>query len=262
MLRDVALVAAQTHDDAGRFLELGLPEAAVRITGSLKFDMQLAKHMAAQIEACRRDCAAPRPIWIAASTHADEERVVLAAHEQVLREHATALLVLAPRHPGRAAEIVALMKQHRFAYRQRSHGETCTQDTAVYLLDTLGELQPFYGAADVAFVGGSLAPIGGHNLIEPAAVGVPIVTGPHVFNFAEVSRLLTEAGAASVVTDASSLAWELTLLLRDADLRARRGQSGRAMVQAHSGAVGRLLALMEPMLKQQGERQVAPSAVV
>jgi 3-deoxy-D-manno-octulosonic-acid transferase len=251
MLRDLAGIAAQTEADADRFRALGMPAARVRVTGSLKSDVALPDGYAAQVDGCRRDCGPARPIWIAASTHAGEEQPILAAHARVLETLPAALLVLAPRHPVRAGEVSDLIRNAGLSYRQRSAGEVCDARTQLYLLDTLGELVAFYGVADVAFVGGSLVAVGGHNLLEPAAAARPIVTGPHLFNFAEIGEHLRAVGALSVVDDAQTLAAELVALLRDPGTRARRAQSARAVVELRAGAAERLMTWLLDVLNSE-----------
>lgn len=248
MLGRVTAAAAQTSDDARRLVALGLRPDAVTITGSLKFDQPIPADIDALVAARSRDCAAPRPIWIAASTHAGEESVVIAAHQRLLRVLPSALLLLAPRHPARVAEVLPLIERVGLSSRQRSRGEPCTADTNVYVIDTLGELMPFYRLADVAFVGGSLVEVGGHNLLEPAAVGRPVLHGPHVFNFVEISRLLGEAGAATMVRDGDELAAVLERLMRSEAMRRQQGEAGAAVVRAHAGATGRVLAMIRASL--------------
>ncbi len=242
MLGDLAGLAAQTDADAERFRALGMPPGRVRVTGSLKFDVGSPDGLAARIVACRRDCGEGRPVWIAASTHEGEEEQVLAAHARVCAEVPSTLLVLAPRHPVRARQIAELIERHGFSCRRRSAGEVCEAGTQVYLVDTLGELIPFYGAADAAFVGGSLVAVGGHNLLEPAALSRPIVSGPHHFNFAEIGEQLRAAGALSLVEDSATLAAEITALLRSPATCRHRGEAARSVVDQCTGAAERLLA--------------------
>lgn len=248
MLRDLTGVAAQAEADAERFRTLGMPPGRTRVTGSLKFDVGLPEDLPVRVDACRRDCGPGRPIWIAASTHEGEEEQVLAAHARVRDELPSALLLLAPRHPVRAAQVAELIERRGFPCRRRSAGEVCEAGTQVYLIDTLGELIPFYGAADAAFVGGSLVAVGGHNLLEPAAVSRPIVSGPHHFNFAEIGGRLRAAGALSVVEDSSTLAAEIVALLRDPATRRRRGEAARSVVDRCTGTAERLLAWLDGIL--------------
>jgi 3-deoxy-D-manno-octulosonic-acid transferase len=192
---------------------------------------------------------------VAGSTHGGgEEQAVLEAHQQVRAAHPGALLVLAPRHPPRFAEVAQALAQAGISFARRSQvaERAVDEDCQVLLLDSLGELLDFYAAADVAFVGGSLVPVGGHNLLEPAALGVPILTGPNNFNSEEIARLLIARGAAEVVHNAAELGARVTALLADGAARERMGAQGRASVDGNRGALTKLLALIEPLLEAPG----------
>jgi 3-deoxy-D-manno-octulosonic-acid transferase len=180
---------------------------------------------------------------VAGSTHGGEETLVLAAHRRVREQLPNALLVLAPRHATRFGEVAAWLEREGVPHGRRSTGSAAAGGAEVLLLDTLGELVAFYAAADVAFVAGSLIPIGGHNLLEPAALGRPIVTGPYHFNAPEVLRVLREAGAVEVVTDADRLAGAVLALLADGERRARVGELGRAALERNRGSLERIVAL-------------------
>ncbi|MBZ2190290.1 lipid IV(A) 3-deoxy-D-manno-octulosonic acid transferase [Alcanivorax sp. JB21] len=250
MLAGVSRLLVQSDVDARRFLSLGAAAAAIEITGSIKFDtnLQAVRPVAARI---RADWTA-RPVWIAASTHRGEDEQVLAAHHQICQSCPDALLILVPRHPERFARMAALVTETGFRMARRSAGERVTAQTQVYLGDTMGELLALFGACDVAFVGGSLVPAGGHNLLEPAAWGVPVVTGPHLENFERIAALLAEAGALSSVGDAHSLAEVVTGLLGDAALRQRQGAAAAAVVAANTGALAQTLAAVSDQLLLSG----------
>jgi 3-deoxy-D-manno-octulosonic-acid transferase len=201
----------------------------------------------------RAQYAPDRALWVAGSTHGGgEEQALLEAHQCVRAAHPGALLVLAPRHPPRFDEVAKSLAQAGVSFVRRSQagagGAGAGQTCQVVLLDSLGELLDFYAAADVAFVGGSLVPIGGHNLLEPAALGVPILTGPNNFNSAEIARLLIERGAAEVVHDAAQLGARVSALLADAGERERMGAAASAAVDGNRGALSNLLGLIEPLL--------------
>jgi 3-deoxy-D-manno-octulosonic-acid transferase len=164
--------------------------------------------------------------------------------------HPGALLVIAPRHPQRFAEVAGTLARAGMRYARRSEAPAAAPDCEVLLLDTLGELLDFYAAADLAFVGGSLAPVGGHNLLEPAALGLPILTGPYNTNSEEIAQLLIARGAAEVVRDAAGLRARVSALLADPAARARIGAAGRACVDSNRGALDKLLALIEPLLDE------------
>jgi 3-deoxy-D-manno-octulosonic-acid transferase len=245
-----ALVAAQGEGDAARFKALGAAPGSTHVTGNLKFDFELPAGLAERGRRLRSVYAVRRPLWVAGSTHEGEEAAVLEAQRLVRSRHAQALVVIAPRHPPRFDAVAALLASAGVAWVRRSDGEDAAAAAAaeVLLLDSLGELLEFYAAADVAFVGGSLVPVGGHNLLEPAALGVPVLTGPHNFNGAEVMRLLSARGAALIVGSPAELGARVSALLDDPQERERIGALGRDSVAASRGALARLLELIEPLL--------------
>jgi 3-deoxy-D-manno-octulosonic-acid transferase len=245
------LVAAQGEGDADRFLALGADPGSTHVTGNLKFDFSLPPDIAERGRRLREHYASDRPVWVAGSTHGGaEEEAVLEAHERLRAVHPRALLVMAPRHPNRFGEVADRLERGgvKFFRRSQETSRAAIGAAEVLLLDTLGELLDFYAAADVAFVGGSLAPIGGHNLLEPAALGLPILTGPNTFNSEDVARLLIARGAAEVVHDSQELGDRVAALLSDAEARARIGAQGRASVDGNRGALVKLLGLIEPLL--------------
>lgn len=242
------VVAAQTDADAGRFRALGAAPRQIHVTGNVKFDFRLAPEVIQQGRALRAEQALDRPVWIAASTHAEEDQTVLVVHRHVLAAYPDALLILVPRHPERFGPVAALLERDAFAYVARSSGERCTAETRVFLGDSMGELPVLYAAADVAFVGGSLVPIGGHNLLEPAALGLPVVTGPYNFNAPDIAELLRAADAVQVAGESEELAERIVMLLGDAAERDRRGEAGHRAVAANRGALQRVLDLIEPLL--------------
>jgi 3-deoxy-D-manno-octulosonic-acid transferase len=247
-----AWVAAQSSADADRFIALGADPARTRVVGNLKFDMRPGEAVAESGRELRRRYLGARPVWTAGSTHEGEEELVLGAHAVLERAVRGALLVLVPRHPQRFAGVAALLERRGLVFDRRGRSETVRPEAQVLLLDTMGELTAFYAASDVAFVGGSLVPVGGHNLLEPAALGVPVITGPHTENGPEIARLLIEAGGALEVADGVALAAAAGRLLADPALRERMGESARSFVEAHRGSLARLLALIEPLLAAGG----------
>jgi 3-deoxy-D-manno-octulosonic-acid transferase len=250
---NLSLVAAQSTTDRDRFLALGVSPQRLVVTGSIKFDVRLSPSLQEQSAVIKRTWGVDRPVWIAASTHEGEDEQVLAAHRVVLEQVEDALLVLVPRHPERFARVGAMVAREGFRQVRRSEGRTCTPDTQVFLGDSMGELPMFIAAGDVAFVGGSLVPHGGHNLLEPAASGVPAVTGPHVFNFAQITDMLVAAGGAVKVTDADALGSTVSRWLQDASLRARIGENGRRVVAQNRGALDRLVSLVAALLGEPGD---------
>jgi 3-deoxy-D-manno-octulosonic-acid transferase len=242
-------IAAQSQADAERFKSIGANPTRTHVVGNIKFDFSLPLDIETRGRQIRHLFGAERPVWIAGSTHDGEEDLVLEAHEAVRAAIPTALLVLVPRHTPRFAEVAALLEQHDLKFVTRSSGASPRADTQVFLLDTLGELLAFYAASDVAFVAGSLVPIGGHNLLEPASLSRPALTGPHNFNSQDIAELLVKEGAVQVVHDAGDLARAVITLLRDPAERERRGAIGRAAVESNRGAVARLVQLIDPLLR-------------
>jgi 3-deoxy-D-manno-octulosonic-acid transferase len=253
-------VAAQSEPDAQRYIALGVPPGRVSVVGNLKFDRVPRPEAAARGAALRSQYGQGRAVWVAGSVHPGVElQSVLAAHRRV-REQVDALLVLAPRHPPRFEEMAKLIVSQGWRLLRRSSGVP-DPEAQVLLLDTLGELQDFYAAADAAFVGGSLVPIGGHNVLEPAALGVPVLSGPQLFNSPEVARVLRVQGALTVVEDAEALGGELQRLLAEPDSRARQGAAGRAAIEANRGALERVLALIEVLALKAGSESAAVQAL-
>lgn len=249
MLAGLDLIAVQTEAEAARFRALGARSECVEVTGSIKFDLSVDAELprrAAELRAVWG--AAQRPVWIAASTHAGEDEVVLAAHRRLLAERGDALLILVPRHPERFEQVYDLCRREGFACVRRSRDEPVEADTQVLLGDTLGELLFLYALADLALVGGSLVANGGHNLLEPAALGKPLLSGPHLFNFLEIAAQLRGAGDLLEVADAEQLHAALRGLFADpADAR-RRAEAGLAVLRANQGALARLLAGLQRLL--------------
>ena len=243
------MIAAQGEGDAERFRSIGANPALTHITGNIKFDIDIPADVGARGRALREQHAARRKIWIAGSTHAGEEQIVLEAHRLLRKAHPDALLVLVPRHPNRFPEVADWLTRANVSFVKRSQRVPAPATSELLLVDTLGELLDFYAAADVAFVGGSLVPIGGHNLLEPAALGLPILTGPNNFNSEDVAQLLLTQGAAEIVSDAPDLAGKVTRLFEDPDARVRMGASGRAAIQANRGALENLMGLIVPLLE-------------
>ena len=217
------------------------------VTGNIKFDIELPADIREQGASWRRGQAAGRPLWVAGSTHEGEEALLLDAHAALRRRVPQALLVLVPRHPGRFPAVAQMLERRGLHWVRRSAAVPVDPETEVLLGDTMGELPLFYAGADVAFVGGSLVAVGGHNLLEPAALAVPIVTGPHNFNGQEIHDKLAAAGAVSTVHDASDLAAELERLLGESAARREQGERGFGVVAANRGAVGRVLRLVNAL---------------
>ncbi|HTV97167.1 MAG TPA: lipid IV(A) 3-deoxy-D-manno-octulosonic acid transferase [Steroidobacteraceae bacterium] len=243
-----ASIAAQTPEDAERFIAIGAQRARTRVTGNVKFDMQLGPAVAERGRELRRLYLGARPVWTAGSTHEGEEQTLLRAHAALVRTAADALLVLVPRHAERFEVVASLLARQGVIFDRRSSAAAVRPQASVLLADTMGELTALYAASDAAFVGGSLVPVGGHNLLEPAALGVPVITGPYTANSGDIARRLIERGGALEAADAPALARAVQRLMADAGLRERMGAAGREFIQAHRGSVERLLELIGPLL--------------
>ena len=251
LLKSMTAVVAQHSDDGARFVKLGLPQSKLTISGNIKFDLDIDQQLQqrAALLHSQWQAADQRLVWLAASTHNGEDEIILQAFAQIRSAvDKPPLLVLVPRHPERFDRVAELCISAGFSLARRS--STDVSDTVdIVLGDTMGELMTFYGASDFAFVGGSLAPTGGHNMIEPAAWGVPILTGPHLFNFTEASRLLLEADAMQICENADSLAQQCIELINNQSLRETMGSAAQSVAEANRGALDRLLAVVTNSLK-------------
>ncbi|WP_136254756.1 lipid IV(A) 3-deoxy-D-manno-octulosonic acid transferase [Onishia niordana] len=247
-LANVDWLAAKSDEDAERYRALGMARACISVVGSLKFDMYASDEDLKRSERLRA-WLGERPVWVGGSTHPGEDEPLLAAHRRLLETHPQALLILVPRHPQRFDEVASLCETQGMLMARRSRDERPGPDTQIYLADTMGELATLYGAADIAFVGGSLVPIGGHNLLEPAVQGVPVVTGSSLENFSDVAATLREASALAEVDDAEGLAATLAALFDAPADRARLGEAGRQVVAANRGALSLTLKGLSAMLE-------------
>jgi 3-deoxy-D-manno-octulosonic-acid transferase len=251
-LAQVSRFAAQSQADAQRLLRLGADPRTVVVTGSIKFEINVSASLREAAEVLRLSWGGQdRPVWLAASTHEGEEEIVLAALKEMKTQarFKNMLLVLVPRHPERFAAVARLCKRHglRVALRSDTQGGL-ERAVEVLIGDTMGELPLFYAAADVAFVGGSLVPTGGHNLLEAAAVGKPVVFGPHMFNFQEISQMALERGAGVQIQQASQLAPAVADFLGNANRRDRAGEAGRRMVEENRGAAAANMRIIAELL--------------
>jgi 3-deoxy-D-manno-octulosonic-acid transferase len=250
MLAKLDSVACQSAVDGQRFLGLGLPDKALHITGNIKFDLELDGAMRARVTSLRAAFGADkRAIVVAASTHPGEDERVLAAFKQVRRSLDNCLLVLAPRHPERFEAVHTLCVSEGWQVVRRSCGLNPAVDDDIVLADSIGELLLLLGIATVAVVGGSLEKHGGHNVLEAAAWGVPVITGPHMYNFSQASSLLCDAGAMTMLDDPAALGDSLEGLLHNPQQRRQMGAAGQQVVADNRGAKKRLLQLVAENLE-------------
>lgn len=235
-------IAAQAEADARRFIEVGAKKSAVKVIGSIKFDVSVSPEIQAKSHALRAQLGSEsRPVWIAASTHEGEDEQLLVAHQRALQQVPSLLLILVPRHPERFDHVARLVESQGLSLARRSREESADQ-VQVYLGDTMGELLMLYGAADLAFIGGSLIRRGGHNPLEAAAWAMPVISGPHVFNFSDIFRRLEQGGGLLTVDSSDGLADSLSQLLADKAYRETVGANAESVLLANQGAVARLIA--------------------
>lgn len=247
MLGQLAWIAAAGEPDAKRFIALGADAARVSVAGNIKFDLTPPEGLEALAVAWRAALGGERFVWVAASTHEGEEVKVLKAHAQLRERVPNALLILVPRHPERFDDVARLCEA-QFVTARRSTAKQCTQETAVYLGDTMGELLFFFAACDAAFVGGSLIERGGHNILEPAVFAKPIVSGSHVFNFQEICDLFQRENALSIVTDENALAMLLTQWAQNPSVSHIQGERAQHTLQTRRGALARQVEVVSKLL--------------
>ena len=238
-------VGAQTTIDAERFYSIGVPQSNLQVTGNLKFDFEIAEDVLKAGRAFREQLLADRPVWIAGSTHEGEEQQALTAHQHVLKSFSDALLIIAPRHPQRFNQVAALLRSANISFVNRSSSTPLSSGHTVLLLDTLGELTQFYGASDIVFVGGSLVPVGGHNLLEPAALSLPVLSGPYTFNAPDIAQQLSDGSALRYVYSGEELGAVVVELFSDDGQRTKQGAAALAVMQESKGALQRLTSLIE-----------------
>lgn len=250
MLGNIDCIAAQAEADASRFKALGMDEAKVHVSGSLKFNIDLPATERASDSLFISIQDSGRSVLIAASTRDGEEEKVLAAFAQCLQFHPDLILLLVPRHPERFDKVARLCVETGYAIARRSRDQSFEADMQILLGDSMGEMLDYYSLADIAFVGGSLVDTGCQNVLEPAAMGIPVITGRSQFNFATICAQLESAGALKTVGDETELASYLIALLTDEARQKKMGEQGRQLVAANQHALPRLLKLLEPLIAE------------
>ncbi|HEX7814244.1 lipid IV(A) 3-deoxy-D-manno-octulosonic acid transferase [Dyella sp.] len=249
-LRSVRVIAAQSRTDAARYRLLGAEPSTILVSGNMKFDMPVPFDAVNAGSHLREQWGRLRPVWIAASTHEGEEMAILEAHLDVLKRLPDALLLIAPRHPERFKVVENSVRSLGFTLATRSVERVPSAAHQVFVIDSMGELMPFYAAADLAFVGGSLAPIGGHNVLEPAALSRPVLVGPHTFNFEEITITLIKEGGAERVDGNEDLGAKALRLLLDSSRRGNMGERARHVFDSERGAVKRVMKLIDQQLQE------------
>ena len=240
-LSNTCVIAARGQQDAQHFQRLGVDPKKIIVTGNIKFDLHLPLQQIKAAEHLKQQWGQQRPVWVAASTHQGEDEPLLAMHQQLLLQIPNLLLILVPRHPERFEATYQLAQATGLSVQKRSEQHVFQPQTQIIIGDTMGEMFTWYRAADVVFMGGSLVATGGHNPLEPAAVARPVVSGTHIFNFAQVFPLLEQVRAAWVLKESTAIQQRLALLLQDAKIRQKAGQAGQQLIQQHQGAVAAIL---------------------
>jgi 3-deoxy-D-manno-octulosonic-acid transferase len=249
-LANVSLIAAQTGDDAERFARIGAKPEAVKVMGNMKFDIEIAEETIAKGRGLKSSAFGERFVWIIASTHKNEEALFLGLYPKIKAKIPELLLVIVPRHPERFIEVRKLCEERRLNVVMRTSGKPCSAETDVYIADTMGELKMLYAAADVAFIGGSMVPVGGHNLLEAAAVGVPVMFGPYMANFKEIAAGILSRKAALQCRSEDDIVNTIHSLYADSVQRTELANQAVAFLRENRGAIAAIAELIEAaMLK-------------
>jgi 3-deoxy-D-manno-octulosonic-acid transferase len=248
MMQDISHVSAQTEQDGQRYCQLGLAKNKLSVSGSIKFDILLEQSLKQKSQLLRQQWAPHRPVWVVGSIHIDELNDIFLAFEQVLTSVPDLLLVVVPRHPEYFQSISEQIKKSTFNMIKRS--DNCSPDSGVQIVlgDTMGELLLFWGIADIAFVGGSLIECGGHNPLEPAVFSLPIITGPHVYNFTVIYELLKLNEGVLFASDAEELATRVLTLLQEPLYRKTVGKNACLVVEENRGTLNKLFTEVEKLL--------------
>jgi len=249
ILQTVSWIGAQSTGDADRFIACGANPQQTYTPGNLKFDMHVPANLEEKGAALRSRWGPERPVLVAGSTHEADENVVIPAFLELLKKLPDALLILVPRHPKRFARCAQLAKAAGLRTELRSQGEVCSQNAQCFVIDTLGELMTYYACGDVVYVGGSMGNQGGHNALEPAALGKPVLFGPNMDHAREIASQLLECKAAHRVSNAQEFQQTVEQILADDDLRDRMGLAGRSLVESNKGALALTLNAVERMLQ-------------
>lgn len=245
----IASVAAQDELSAERYRQLGVAKDKVICTGNLKFDLNLSDQEITQYRQQKQLLLADRPVWIAGSTHAGEEELILSAHQQLLKAYPDLLLILVPRHSARFAEVENLLQQQPLNYQKRSQKQAIATTTQVLLGDTMGELLQLYALADIAFIGGSLIARGGHNPLEPLLFKIPVISGRYIFNFKQIYQQLVANNSVDLIDSSiEALQQQVSFYLSQPKLAAQHGEQGYLFLQQNRGALQKTLHILADYL--------------
>ncbi|MCZ4372692.1 lipid IV(A) 3-deoxy-D-manno-octulosonic acid transferase [Vibrio diazotrophicus] len=254
LAKNLTQVLCQYPDDAERFIRLGVAKEKVFVTGSIKFDIEISPEVKEEGQALRNQLGNHRPVWIAASTHSGEDEQILSAHQEVLKDHPNALLILVPRHPERFNDVFNLSKQKFNTVRRTEQNHRWLDaDSQVYLGDTMGEMLVLIEAADICFMGGSLLgdKVGGHNMLEPAALGKPVLTGPSYYNFSEIVQLMLSNNAIIITPSAKAISTSVVTLVNNRSQLIRQGSLSYQCILKSKGAIKNTIEAFIPYYKSE-----------
>ncbi|MBP2699267.1 lipid IV(A) 3-deoxy-D-manno-octulosonic acid transferase [Photobacterium lucens] len=244
LLKNVDSILCLHQDDAQRFIDIGATKEKVTVTGSIKYDLTIAPTVFEHATQLRSQLGQTRPVLIAASTHKGEDEQVFSAFKTILQHNENALLIIVPRHPERFNDVEIMAKeQFQLSVHRRTDKEPFSPQSQVYLADTMGEMLLLLASSDVTFMGGSLIgdKVGGHNLLEPAAVGKPAITGPSYYNFIDITEQLLQANAIELCQDSTELAKQVIALFNNPERQQVMGENGKKVVEQNQGAVQRTI---------------------
>jgi 3-deoxy-D-manno-octulosonic-acid transferase len=244
-LASVNWLSTQTEEDKQRFIEIGAMRELTSAAGNLKFDLQIDTEIIQQAQKIKAKLFSGRFVWIIASTHEGEEKIFFELYPKLKKHIPELLLLVVPRHPERFTFVQSLAEKMRLQTRMRSRGAQCSTETDVYIADTMGELKLLYGSADISFVAGSMVPIGGHNILEPAVMNVPIMFGPHMINFKDIARNVLEIGAAVQCADKEDIIKTVLHLYRDDKFRDELVTKAQSFVKHNQGATTTIVDLID-----------------
>ena len=244
LLNKIDKILCLHDDDAQRFIAIGAQQHQIAVTGSIKYDITIAKTVFEHAQNLRQQLGAQRPIFVAASTHQGEDEQVLDAYQAVLQQYPDAMVIIVPRHPQRFDSVAKLAIERGLTVHRRTDTTPIKANTQLYLADTMGEMLVMLATADVTFMGGSLVgeKVGGHNLLEPAAVAKPAITGPSFYNFEDITQQLLAAGAIEICQNSHQLAQQLVTLFNDPERQQHMGAQGQRIVIENQGAVNKTIA--------------------
>ena len=248
ILNYINYIMTQSQEDADRFVKLGVLPDKLSVTGNIKFDSVIPENILVQATLLKKQWGVSRPVFIAASTHPGEEESILAVFEKIVIKYPDLLLILVPRHPERAPDIMKLIEKYNYTVITRTEKKLPDNTTQIFLINTLGELLLFYAASDIAFVGGSLVPHGGHNVLEPAACGLPVMTGEYVYNFSHITELLLKSGGLIKVSGpeySNNMHNSILDLLANPDKRITMGKHNINMIKQNQGVLAKQLCIIE-----------------